>query len=93
MASFTADRVQIWQVHEAKAKFSELLDTCLRDGPQLITKHRADVAVLMPVAEWRRLQNAARTSLKELLLAAEPRFDLPLPPRGKSRHREPPKLT
>jgi antitoxin Phd len=92
MASYS-NGVRTWQVHEAKAKFSELLETCLRDGPQLITKHRADAAVLMPVAEWRRLQNATRTSLKDLLLADEPRFDLPVPPRGRKRRREPPALS
>jgi hypothetical protein len=30
---------------------------------------------LVPIEEWERLQKAARPSLKELLLAPEPRFD------------------
>jgi antitoxin Phd len=32
-------------------------------------------AVLVPIEEWERLQRAARPSLKEVLLAPEPRFD------------------
>jgi antitoxin Phd len=73
-----------WSVQDAKARFSELLDKCLRDGPQLVTKRGAEAAVLVPMAEWRRL---AQPSLKELLLAPTPRADLPVPKRGRLRRR------
>ena len=76
-----------WPVQDAKARFSELLDTCLRDGPQIVTKRGAEAAVLVPLAEWQRLQRAARRSLKELLLAPEARAGLDLPPRGQRRRR------
>jgi antitoxin Phd len=76
-----------WPVQDAKARFSELLDTCLRDGPQLVTKRGAEAAVLVPLAEWQRLQRSARPSLKELLLSNEARADLDLPPRGARRRR------
>ncbi|MGE0210807.1 MAG: type II toxin-antitoxin system Phd/YefM family antitoxin [Parvibaculaceae bacterium] len=79
-----------WPVQDAKARFSELLETCLREGPQVVTKRGAETAVLVPMEEWRRLKQQARPSLKELLLAEEPRFDLELPPRGRMRHRKPP---
>ena len=49
-----------WPVQDAKARFSELLDTCLRDGPQIVTKRGAEAAVLVPMADWQRLQQAAR---------------------------------
>ena len=76
-----------WPVQEAKARFSELLNACERDGIQLITKRGAAVAVLIPVEKWRRL-NAAQPSLKSLLLAKEARLhDLEIPPRGEARHR------
>ena len=78
-----------WPVQDAKARFSELLDTCLRDGPQIVTKRGAEAAVLVPLAEWQRLQRAARPSLKELLLSGEARDDLDLPPRGQRRRRAP----
>jgi len=76
-----------WPVQDAKARFSELLDTCLREGPQLVTKRGAEAAVLVPVRDWRRLQESARPTLKELLLADQPRADIPVPPRGRRRRR------
>ena len=78
-----------WPVQDAKARFSELLDTCLKEGPQIVTRRGADAAVLVPVSDWRRLQQAARPTLKELLLADAPRGDFQLPVRGQL-HRRPP---
>ena len=40
--------------------------------------------MLVPMAEWRRLQRAARPTLKELLLAPAPRGELGLPARGQA---------
>ncbi len=79
-----------WPVQDAKARFSALLDTCLREGPQIVTKRGAEAAVLVPVEEWRRLQQAARPTLKALLLCDQARGDLELPRRGLHRRREPP---
>jgi antitoxin Phd len=78
-----------WPVQDAKARFSELLDTCLREGPQMVTKRGAEAAVLVPLADWQRLQQIARPTLKELLLAVEGRADLVLPSRGEHRRRVP----
>ena len=78
-----------WPVQDAKARFSEFLEACLSAGPQLVTRRGAEAAVLVRVDEWRRLQAAARPSLKQLLLADEARAELVLPPRGKSRRRTP----
>ena len=81
-----------WPVQDAKARFSELLETCLRDGPQVVTRRGADAAVLVPVDEWRRLQRAAKPTLKELLLSDRARGDLAVPERGRKRRRAPPAL-
>jgi prevent-host-death family protein len=81
--------MQTWPVQDAKARFSEFLDTCLTEGPQMVTKRGAEAAVLVPVEEWRRLQAAARPSLKQLLLADAGRAALALPPRGRARRRAP----
>jgi antitoxin Phd len=67
--------VASWQVQDAKARFSELLDTAIKKGPQVVTRRGVKTAVLVPIEEWERLQKAARPSLKDLLLAPEPRFD------------------
>lgn len=77
-----------WPVHDAQARFSELLDACLAQGPQWVTQHGVEVALLVPAHEWRRLQAAARPSLKQLLLSDQGRADRLAPERGRaSRHR------
>jgi prevent-host-death family protein len=84
--------VKAWPVQDAKARFSKLLDTCLSEGPQMVTRRGADAAVLVPVTEWRMLQHAARPTLKALLLADGARGELNIPPRGARRRREAPGL-
>jgi antitoxin Phd len=70
-----------WPVQDAKARFSELLDTCLRDGPQTVTRRGQVAAVLVPAAQWQRMAAAAPRSLKQLLLAGGARTDMPTPDR------------
>ncbi|WP_310452504.1 type II toxin-antitoxin system Phd/YefM family antitoxin [Sulfuritalea sp.] len=81
-----------WPVQDAKARFSELLDACVSEGPQVVTRRGTETAVLIPIAEWKRLRDAARPSLKELLLSASARANLALPARGKAKRRAPPAL-
>ena len=76
-----------WPVQDAKARFSEFLDACLAEGPQMVTRRGAEAAVLVPVHEWRRLQSAAHSSLKQLLLSDQARSDLILPARGNLKRR------
>jgi prevent-host-death family protein len=79
--------MQNWPIQDAKARFSEFLEICLAEGPQMVTKRGAEAAVLVPVDEWRRLTAAARPSLKQLLLADQGRAALVLPARGQARRR------
>jgi prevent-host-death family protein len=79
--------MQTWAVQDAKARFSEFLDACLAKGPQIVTRRGAEAAVLVPVEVWRRLQAAAKPSLKALLLSDAERGDLVLPERGQPRRR------
>lgn len=85
-AKKTASR---WPVQDAKARFSELLETSLREGPQVVTRRGVETVVLVPVEEWHRLQEAARPTLKELLLADSPRGEIPIPSRRRWRRRAP----
>ncbi|HEV2352383.1 MAG TPA: type II toxin-antitoxin system Phd/YefM family antitoxin [Terriglobia bacterium] len=64
-----------WPVQDAKARFSELLDTTIKKGPQIVTRRGVEKAVLVPIEEWRHLAQAARPSLKALLLGPGPRFE------------------
>ena len=84
--------MRVWPVQDAKAKFSELLERCLSEGPQIVTRRGTEAAVLVRVDEWRRLQAAARPSLKQLLLSDEARGELPIRARGSSRRRNVPRL-
>jgi antitoxin Phd len=79
-----------WQLQEAKAKFSELVDKAEKEGAQVITRRGIETAVIIPISEWKRLSASGRPSLKELLLQPHPRFDFDkvIPPRGKLRRRK-----
>lgn len=57
--------MKTWPVQDAKARFSEFLEACIVDRPQMVSKRGMEAAVLVPVQEWRRLQAAARPSLKQ----------------------------
>ena len=44
-----------WQIQEAKNKLSELIDRAQMEGPQVITRHGVEVAVIMPYAGYKKL--------------------------------------
>ena len=79
--------MQTWPVQDAKARFSEFLDTCIAEGPQMVTKRGAEAAVLVPVDLWHKLQANSRPSLKQLLLSDVGKTDFALPERGQARRR------
>jgi antitoxin Phd len=79
--------MKTWPVQDAKARFSELLEACLKEGPQLITRRGVDAAVLVPAEQWQRLAHSAKPTLKDLLLTDAARATLDIPPRGRRRRR------
>ena len=79
-----------WAVQDAKARFGELLERTLSEGPQIVTKRGVEAAVLAPIDEWRHLEKRARPDLKELLLAPQARTDALTPPRPRHRRRSSP---
>ena len=79
--------MNVWPVQDAKARFSEFLEACLVEGPQMVTRRGMEAAVLVPLPEWRRLTEAARPSLKQLLLADTARTSTLVPQRGRARRR------
>jgi antitoxin Phd len=78
-----------WPAQDAQAHFSELLEASLTEGPQIVTRRGMEEAVLVPIDQWRRLEQTARPTLKELLLAESPRAEIPVPQRRGSRRRAP----
>ena len=43
-----------WAVAEAKARFSEVIDRALADGPQTITRRGQNTVVVVSAEEWHR---------------------------------------
>jgi antitoxin Phd len=62
-----------WQVQEAKSRFSELIEEAATKGPQIITRHGAERAVLLSVKDYRSLV-AHKPDLKQYLLGG-PKVD------------------
>lgn len=71
-----------WPVQDAKARFSEMLETSLAEGPQVVTKHGKAYAVLVPIRQWDALQSSSKNTLKQLLLDRSVIADIPVPARG-----------
>lgn len=81
-----------WPVQDAKARFSEMLDKCLREGPQPITRRGVKAAVLVSAEDWDSIAAQCQPDFKSWLTADLGRGDLPLPRRGAARRRRPPAL-
>ena len=72
-----------WQVQEAKARFSEFLETSREEGPQVVTRRGVAEAVLVSIDEWERMKHSARPGLKAQLLSPDARTDSLTPLREK----------
>jgi antitoxin Phd len=60
---------EIWQLQEAKNKFSEVVNRALSDGPQHVTRRGVEVVVILSADEYRRLQKS-KPSLVEFFRAS-----------------------
>ncbi len=69
MKSHAGDRAT-WPVAEAKARFSEMIDRALRDGPQTITRKGKQAVVVVSAEEWQR--KSRRTGNLAEFFAASP---------------------
>ncbi|MBL1075361.1 type II toxin-antitoxin system Phd/YefM family antitoxin [Nocardia sp. 2] len=66
-----------WQIQEAKQRFSELLRSVATDGPQVVTRHGEAVAVVIDIAEYRRLRGEV-ADFKDFLRSGPSLEDLDL---------------
>lgn len=57
----------IWQLQDAKSKFSEVVDRALAQGAQIITRRGRKTVVVLPIAEYERLTRLGG-SLTQFLL-------------------------
>jgi prevent-host-death family protein len=63
----------VWQVQEAKTRLSEVIEEANRKGPQIITRHGAERAVILSIAQYRSL-TAHKPDLRAYLLGG-PKVD------------------
>ncbi len=45
----------LWQLQDAKNKFSSLVDKAKNIGPQIVTKHGEEAVVVLSISEYRKL--------------------------------------
>ena len=62
-----------WQIQDAKQRFSEMIRAVMTEGPQVITRHGEDVAVVVDIGEYRRLTRPA-VDIANILLGG-PKLD------------------
>lgn len=61
----------VWQLQEAKQRFSEVVRRSEDEGPQVVTRHGREVAVVVSADEYRRLarRGARKRDFKHFLLS------------------------
>ncbi|MBV8773974.1 MAG: type II toxin-antitoxin system Phd/YefM family antitoxin [Deltaproteobacteria bacterium] len=76
-----------WPLAVAKARFSELIDCALAEGPQTITRKGRTAAVIVSIEEWQR-KTSRKGNLAEFFAAAPLRDSTLKIERTKDRPRE-----
>jgi prevent-host-death family protein len=51
-----AEPIRIWQLKDARANFSALVDRAINDGPQIVTRNGKKAVVVLSIEEWVRRQ-------------------------------------
>lgn len=72
-----------WQLQEAKAKFSKVVEDAVEKGPQIVTKRGVETVAVISIDDLRKLEGKEERNWKDVLLAPTPKFDIPLPKRSK----------
>ena len=68
----------VWQVQEAETRLSEVIEQAATDGPQIITRHGVDLAVLVSIQDFRTL-TAHKPDLRAYLLGGPKVDDFEVP--------------
>jgi prevent-host-death family protein len=59
-----------WQLQEAKNKLSEVVDSSINKGPQIISRRGRNAAVVISFEDYKRLTQKKKT-VKDALLAMD----------------------
>ena len=46
---------RVWQLQEAKNKFSEVVDEAIKHGPQIITKRGVETVIVLSYTQYRKV--------------------------------------
>lgn len=85
-------------VHDVATRLSDLVETTLKEGPQVVTKDGAEAAVLVSIDDWKVIKahkawrlpsDPPRESLKDILLDPNGPHNIYIPPRGRFKLRPP----
>jgi prevent-host-death family protein len=57
----------LWQLQEAKQRFSQVVQRALTEGPQTVTRHGERVVVIISTDEYRRLTEKKPSFLEFLM--------------------------
>jgi len=77
--------MQTWSLQNAKNRFSSLVEACLRQGPQIVSKRGKETAVLISMEEYIRLTRPQgdlvnffhNSPLKDVIIDLERSKELP----------------
>jgi prevent-host-death family protein len=66
----------VWQLQEAKNRFSEVVDEAIQHGPQTVTRHGREAVVIVSYDDYIKLKPEPTNLLKALQVPEEYRIDL-----------------
>jgi prevent-host-death family protein len=69
-----------WLLHDAKARFSELVRRVRTEGPQHVTVHGRDEVVVVAAEEFRRLKGDLTGEVLIAVMRASPYRDIKIEP-------------
>jgi len=52
---------KVWQLQDAKNKFSEVVDEAISSGPQLVTRRGVDAAVVISAEDYQKMIQSKRS--------------------------------
>lgn len=66
--------MNVWQLQEAKNKFSKLVEAAISNGPQIVTKHGIESVVVLSKKEYADLSKKKKPLID--ILKSAPTVDL-----------------
>ena len=68
----------IWKLQDAKARFSQIVDEAVKNGPQYVTRHGTETVVIVSVDEYEELKSSRPPFNAFLLSCPKPSLELDL---------------